>query len=68
MKIVQRLVANQPGVLVELMRRRLLSPVSLRRLLELDKPEGAGVLPDWMLGHDAYRRVGRRIQQVRWSA
>lgn len=67
MTIIERLAINQPGVIVELIRRRLLSVVNARQLLGMDESVEQA-LDTSMMGHDAYRRVRGRLVQVRWGA
>ena len=67
MTIIERLAINQPGVIVELIRRRLLSVVNARQLLGM-VVSVEQALDTSMMGHDAYRRVRWRLEQVRWGA
>jgi len=64
--IIERLATRQPGVIVELIKRRLLSTVNVRRLLGMEEPPERAPAID--MGHDAYRRVRGRVRQTRWSA
>lgn len=64
------LARTQPGELVELVRRNLLSSIAVRELAE-EAPPAA----EWLergtvrlMQHDSYRRVKGAVRQVRWGA
>lgn len=68
--IARRLALTQPGVLVALVRRRLLSAVALREMLGMAPARGEAETAhtEQLMRHDAHRRHKGRMVQTRWSA
>lgn len=66
------LYCQQPGVLVRLIERRLLSVAALREMLGLapaaDVRTSQTEQTERLMQHDAYRRHKGRMVQTKWSA
>lgn len=63
------LYCQQPGVLVRLIERRLLSVAALREMLGLAPAADVRTSQTKrLMRHDAYRRNKGRVVQTQWSA
>lgn len=63
------LYCQQPGVLVRLIERRLLSVVALREMLGMTPAADVRTSQtERLMRHDAYRRNKGRVVQTQWSA
>lgn len=67
--IAKVLYCQQPGALVRLIERRLLSVVALKEMLGMTPPADVRTSQtERLMRHDAYRRHKGRMVQTRWSA
>lgn len=67
--IAKVLYCQQPGVLVRLIERRLLSVVALREMLGMTPAADVRTSQtECLMRHDAYRRNKGRVVQTQWSA